>query len=261
MAEVGQSEIAPVRRSIVTAVGKVFIPQETHLMSPDGLSQATDFVRDGGGLILAYTHPSKREGADIMVWLLGQPVLKTKPIVSPVSYHTYSRSRAGYEASAWMTGSKLYPVVTPETLQKMPGQADQLKRKGLFDYLKNAAKTLREGGIVPLALQAAGEQKTLGEPTQVLSALVATAQMKKVERWGVLFMGIDFSQAGTARAALKEFNLGKKARINVGEFFSGPQALEAAHHNLRDLDPWAFTKLAGLMPLSYSSPKTAPAGA
>src|SRR3989338_1563286 len=120
----GSSEFNPTKphlgRKIIDKVAKPFFPQEVVHASADGLQKATEFVQNGGGLIVAFTHLSGREGPDIIIWLARQPVLNSKEMVSSVSDHTFHGNilrELAYKAQGEIAGVDLHPVVTPETEQ------------------------------------------------------------------------------------------------------------------------------------------------
>jgi len=272
MSEVG-SEFNPTKpplgRRIIDKAAKPFFPQEVVHASADGLRKATEFVQNGGGLIVAFTHLSGREGPDVIIWLAGQPVFNTRRVVSPVSHHTYYRSKLSelaYKTEAKIAGIELKPVVTPETQSLAGNNSNIVPSQGLKDYLETAGEALSKRGVVPVALQAAGNLGKLGDPTPALSALVETTKSKFPQcKLGVLFVGLEFPESEGENVSMKgaddvsKMHIGRRIQLKIGDFLTAEEAQKAAEGDespltltsegkkIRRLDSWAFKQLASLL--------------
>ena len=210
----------------------------------DGLTKAQELVKDGYGLIVAYTHFSLRDGPEIMMFLAQQPVFKKRQIISPIGFHQYKEWIGKLADFAHI---KLFPIVTTDTLND-PEFSHLRINDGIDAYIQAALDALDTGGIVPIALQS-GRRSTLGAPTRALSMMMAQATRKQRERYGVLFVGLEMPGLEDFED-VRGYNPAKKYRLTVGNAYTAHEVFQEAG-NLREIDYFAFRELTALVPSSY----------
>lgn len=259
MEDGGEIPAAPVKhRKVAATITAPFFPQEVSSVSSNGLNLAIEYIKGGKrGLVVAYTHRSKREGLAMMNLLFNIPELRKVRIVSPVAHHTYSNNPL-FDAAARFTGIEFLPIVTAETrdLLSKKGQTDpDPRRRSFLEYLYKSVDALKDGAVLPIALQAAGKQETLGPPTSALSSLVRIAEKNNVDNFGVLFVGLTYPREKEQNKKMHGYNPLRKMQLNIGNFYTADQLNDIADNNPKNLDPWAFGQLAELMPKWYSPPR------
>lgn len=233
------------RRTVLSTVLSPLLPHEiVKIEQQDGLTRAKELVKDRYGLIVAYTHFSLRDGPEIMIFLAQQPVLKDRKIVSPIGFHQYREWIGRLADFAHIT---LFPIVTSDTLAR-PGYSHLRINDGVDSYIHAALDALDTGGIVPIALQT-GRRSTLGGPTRALSMMMAQATRRQIERYGILFVGLDMPGHDDFAKA-RGYNPSKTYRLTIGNAYTAQEILRGAG-NLREIDSFAFRKLAGLVQESY----------
>ena len=268
MSDIGFEGIShePIVKKIATKVVNRVFPKDIEYISKDGLQKATEHVHNRGGLIVAFTHFTGREGIDVATWLREQPEFKDKEIVSPVSWHTYMKGKAGYDKAGELLRVKFIPIVTPETMALNQGVLDKLgafPNEGLREYLQTAGEVLKKGGIVMVAPQGEGNTGSLGDPTPALSALIKTTGEDAEINTGILFVGLEIPGATPetmkregALANLAKMHMLKRIKFRIGNFFTRDEAIESSktefliktpEKKIRPFDLWGFKQLAILV--------------
>ena len=247
------------KRKLVSSVVPIVVRQEINHVNPDGLNQANQLVKQGYGLIVAFTHFSQRDAFDIMSFIIKQPTLGKRPIVSPIARHQYDYHPSAKVISKFVD-IELHPIITEDTkrYEKIKDRyKDRLLNEGLIDYIKAGAKALGKGAIVPIALQA-GRRATLyeEEPTFALSSIMKAASIYKIYRYGVLFVGLELPGVENYKD-VDGYNLFRKFRLNVGSLYTALEILNQMGKKGHEIDIWAYEKqLEPLVSKSYRVRKT-----
>lgn len=263
------SILTPGERLRRILVPTVFAPllYEVHPVGLNGLSRARSLLDQGYGLVVGYTHFSERDPVDIMRFIMNWPGLGERVIVSPIAHHMQEKYGWALDPLSRGASVDLYPIVIQDTVDKEAYKDLQLGT-GLPEYLKAAAHILSLGGIVPISLQE-GRREVLGHPKPALSRLMIKATRSHVEKYAVMFVGVELKGVEEF-GAMKGWNIidtthpGKLGvhvmRINIGSTYTADEVFDIAG-GLHGIDPFAFGELAHLVPESYKTPKTVPAGA
>lgn len=72
-------------RKSVSSLVNLGLPHEINPVIDGGIERARELSKEGYGIIVAYNHFSLRDAADIMIFLLKDPVLGKKSFVSPIA--------------------------------------------------------------------------------------------------------------------------------------------------------------------------------
>lgn len=234
-------------RGVVSMATSPVLRHEVVEKSVGGLDRARSFIYQGLGMVVAYTHFSKRDDADVMQYLITDPVFRTRTIVSPIAFHQY---RGWIGALANAANIELHPIVTKDTLQHEKFGHVTIN-DGIDRYIQRSVGTLRLGGIVPIAVQG-GRRPTLGEPTRALSMFMAQTMRKHVDQYGILFVGLELP-GQEDYSTVRGYIPGRKILLNIGDAFTASEVFDQAI-NLRGIDTWAFSQFKTLVPPSYLIP-------
>lgn len=239
-------------RSTISSVFSLGAPHDVIHVVPGGLERACDLVDKGYGLIVAFTHSTFRDIVDLSVWLEHQRSFESRPMISPIAIH---QIKPGINMLIELFDIEAYPIVTEDS-RKRPEYA-KLDRREVFDlysrYVQAASRGLRNGGIVPIALQG-GRRPTLGEPTNGLSTIMHQTSRDEIDNYAVLFVGVEYPGAENNPDASKHYNLFKRYRLNVGSVSTAGEIYDKVGKG-HAIDNWAYEQLALLVRKSYLTEK------
>lgn len=180
----------------------------------------------------------------------------------------YRRSPHIAEKMPWLkvlttlTSIKYYPIFIEDT-SKYEEYKDRNPNEGFATYIKAASRNLRNGGIVPIALQA-GRRATLYEKpvTAALSSLMNLVNHKKdpetgkgFDKFAVLFLGLEHPGTEDYSVDYKKFNPRKKYRLNIGRTLTAEEIFSQVG-NGHMIDSLGYRELEMLVPESYRRKKT-----
>ena len=217
------------------------------LANMGGLQRAGYLARGGMGVLVLINHFSLRDGFDTFRLLFGNPALRRLPMLAPAASHLIDwRLRL----LTSLLAVELAPITSPEATANLGLPPES--RENALAYSQAAIARLDAGGVVLLAPQA-GRRPCLVPPVKMrpVSLLLAQAKRKQVTNFCLLFVGLGL--AGAAGYSLETnggLNLGQRYEVRVGEAFTFDEAVALAG-DLRRVEGWVYTQLAGLVPAAY----------
>lgn len=136
-------------RKIYSRLSQFFIPT---IIRPEdtgdgitGVERAKLLLRDGVGLVIIYTHPSRTDTYRLMGLWQHDEYARPRCLI-PIALHQFSLAA---KISAWPSGIEFHPIVTKETVAR--GKNNDLKEgHGSVSFLETAVRLLAGGGIVLL---------------------------------------------------------------------------------------------------------------
>ena len=218
----------------------------------DSLNRAQELVKEGYGLIIIFPHFSMRDAVDMMGFTARQPVFIERLITSPIARHIFDSLRFIIDPVTKIGSIDMYPVVNEDTKTKKKHREkykDVPEGEGMRPYLRAAVKTLKEGGIVPVAVQT-GRRSHLYENgiKKSLSGLARMVGREGFKKYAVLFVGLEHPGIEDYATEEEKFNPFKKYRVNVGRLFTAEQIAQLA---VEDIDVWAYSQLEPFVPKQY----------
>lgn len=215
----------------------------------NGLDSAIHHAALGFGTVLAFTHPSKGEPPRIADMVFKTDVLGERPIAVPIALHQVRTIQTSF---AKLLCTPNIPIITDSTKITFEGtsretskeQAAQLMR----DYFERTLAILSEGGVALISPQGT-RQPRLEKVTSAISTLINRAKKGRVERLGILFIGVEILEGkGQIKGGI---NFGVTYNLNIGRYFTFEQLLFEAGGKLSNLDCITRRELACLVPQSY----------
>ncbi len=245
----------PILENLARKTLPVLYPQEIIELKPGVLESIKDHENLGKGVIVLHSHMS-REDAPHMMRLLREKLFpdNTREIVEPIASQTFKSLQPFAELIARAYGITLEPIVTKKTIAEGQGKS---AIEGLRSYLKRAWEGLSKGGTVVAAIQADGNLSALGNPTNVLSALVGKEGRKpKVpDDVGVLFVGLVPKHSAESGINAHGVQIFRRMQITLSSFYTVGQARQEARDQGLSLDEWAFARMKEILPAWYSENK------
>jgi hypothetical protein len=236
---------AGMRRLVVPLIAPL-LPAEI-LANMGGLQRAGYLAGSGMGVLVLINHFSLRDGFDTFRILFGHPTLQRLPMLAPAASHLIDRRLQLLSA---LFAVELAPITSPEAVANL-GLPPESGENALA-YSQTAIARLDAGGVVLLAPQV-GRRPCLAPPAKMrpVSLLLAQAKRKRVTDFCLLFVGLGLTAAtGYSLQTNGGLNLGQRYEIRVGEAFTYDEAVALAG-GLRQVEGWAYTQLAGLVPAAY----------
>lgn len=210
--------VHPLRRKILSHVVPPLLRQETHVME-NGIEQAEQFLLNGGSLIVAYTHPGKKETAGVYAIPFSSKVLAQRRIIEPVAIH---QRQAWFDFSGKLLGVEFKYIITDDTIDY--DWEHQMEHDTIRDYsqkeamqkaaLKRILDVLSEGGILKVAPQG-GRRTELRVPERAtLGTLIAEIRRRGIKT-AILPIGVGLRGVTDYKKA-KGYNFTKKQDLVVG---------------------------------------------
>ncbi len=251
-------------RMFYSHASQPFIPTAIqHTGMQDGISgteKAKSLLRQGVGLVIIYTHPSRTDTHRLMgLWRDREYAVPTCLI--PIAFHQINLAA---RISAWPTGVKFHGIVTKETVARGKNKGHK-EGDGSRTFLTRAVAILSGGGIVLLA-PSATRTPVLTMPEGLLKP--TDTLLNAVQRSGIPFavMSTGFEIDGvTSYAEANGFNLFRRYTLNTGYTFTDSEILERLEEFRTErklpsnpkrpfdyTDQWLFeTQLPSLVPPAY----------
>ncbi len=222
----------------------------------NGMAQAKLLLDSGQGLILGFTHFSKKDGPIYGAFALQYAKDRTIPVVLPIALHQYMDHQSILERLVKMARGTIIPIVIDDT-QKDPQFSDLPLNEGMDKYFLAAKEALSRGGIVALSLQG-GRKPTLGEPVPALSTLVATLYRHRITKYGIQYVGIAPKRNVEPQDYLlmSGWNFFSRYQVRPGSvhtFQEVQKDLELKRvSDFRKVDDWGIAEIRTLVQPSYS---------
>ncbi|GEM_PF-2558512 len=211
-----------------------------------GLVDAGKVAKDGDGLLIVINHYSLLDGPAAFMYVASKiPTMLDRPWLAPTARHISDVTKLLNQMFG--TQIDIKPIVTRSTLRKQKFVNHQLN-DGLFAYLRGAAKTFKDGGIVVLAPQGT-RMPYLKEPGGYDIAMKSL--MELTTRMGVNNIGV--LPVGLGLSGVKDYT--GYSGLNVRrqhEVIVGPLAMKNSDPDITTQpDLWAFGQLKKLVPENY----------
>lgn len=223
---------------------------------PEGLARAEELNGEGYGVLVLINHPSRRDPVQAMGSIASSPQFEDKRITGPIAAHQTMHGIVPKVAE--ILGVSLHEVVTQSTIDKGKNDGHELGF-GSIAYVKDATRTLRDGGIAVMAPQGTREPTLEYNGQESVQGLLRMAGHKNPNiavhfmafgykgRWGINQLD-DYSK----RKGLNPF---RRYDAIHGPTYTLEEAKQmAAKH--QNLDAWAFAELSKIVPPSYLPKKS-----
>jgi len=224
-----------------------------------GAERAKSLLRDGVGLVIIYTHPSRTDTHRLMgLWRDNE--YATPPCLIPIAYHQMNLAA---RISAWPTGVEFHGIVTKETVARGKNKGHE-EGYGSIKFLEVGIQTLSRGGIVLLAPSSTRTTRlTMPDGIRPTDMLLNTAQRKGVP-FALMSTGFEINGV-TSYEHANGFNFFRRYTLRTGNTFTNREILEQlerfrterglqadSRRPFNDTDQWLFeTQLPSLVPVTY----------
>lgn len=255
------------RREITAQILRVPFPFRVHEQNPEkGLELAEEYLSGGKGLIVPTPHFSNGDFQRILEALvINIKKTRERDILIPIAAHRLYQPGLKFLAKA----GDLYlaPIVTKHTIEKDDKRIEQgmeaiwkpEKRKRTLEYLTQAGKTLKAGGIIVLAPQAERHEtlEPFGlEPIRALGWVIKKNQID-LENIAIMPLGLEIrKQTNYSQEKIGGYNPLKKYHITIGEVLRLSEVAEKAQMNSHTIDEEVFEMMNTIAPEAYKSKTT-----
>jgi hypothetical protein len=220
-----------------------------------GIAQAERMVSEGKGLVLGFTHFSKRDGPIYAAYALHYAKSLSVPVVLPIAHHQFEDYKSVLLPLARLGHGKLYPIVIDDTIQD-PRFADLPLNQGMEMYMPAAVDAIRDGGMVALSLLG-GRKSFMGEAVPALSTLMVYLHRYHSDNYAVQCVGISPKKNVESHEYTKfsGWNFLTRYRVRAGRTYTF-QDLQtslglSSLKDFRKVDPWAGEQVSQLVQPSY----------
>ncbi len=220
-----------------------------------GIAQAERTVSEGKGLVLGFTHFSKRDGPIYASYALHYAKNLSVPVVLPVAHHQFVDYKSVLLPLAKLGHGELYPIVIDDTIQD-PRFADLPLNQGMEVYMPAAVNALRGGGVVALSLQG-GRKSFMGENVPALSTLMVYLHRNHTDNYAVQCVGISPKKNVESHEynQLSGWNFFTRYQVRVGRTYTFQELQTSlglsSLKDFRRVDPWAGELASQLVQTSY----------
>lgn len=217
------------------------------------------YLKAGHGIVVLYPHFSLGDVRIYQALIEQSAELRRRTLLMPVAWH--QQGFPGLAALARFTGTIAVPLVTSDTKRKeaelqaagKPVPWDQQdERHGLRNYIAQAAKVLKDGGIVMVAPQG-GRRPTLapfeGKPVTILDTMLRRAGVDP-SSFAYVFLGVEMP--GAAKYTDRGLNIRKRYTITLGGVLRADTFRERANAHNHLLDDEALSVMRSLAPDAYT---------
>ena len=253
-------------RRVVERPLQLRIEQDHNNQERNGLPKAEGLSKDGHGIVVVFNHFSARDPVEILDFIFGNPVMRHKPVLSPVAYHMYTDREGFWETPGEFLDISFCPIVTEETMKLGRNKGYPLGY-GMKEYFEGAVTTLQKGGIVMAAPQGT-RREFLGDSTKpIIGTLIAQTdhkkkkfietdhEYKKLDSYGLLFVGLGIKDANDyQKQNVGGLNPFKEYQLTIGPTFTKKEVMDAVGGEYREVDPWVFEQLNKIVPTVYRNP-------
>jgi len=222
----------------------------------DGIAQAESALSQGKGLVIGFSHFSRRDGIIYGDYALRFGAFRRVPVVMPIAYHQYEDFKSVLQPLAKLCEGNVYPIVIDDTKEH-----DEYKNlpfgQGMRTYLKAAVSAINQGGIVALSLQG-GRKESLSTQTEVLSTLLGALHIYKLTNYVVHFAGISPKKPVPPEAYtdLSGWNFSMRYNLRPGNTYSLDYINDmfqfSGTDDYKKVDKWGYDELAGLVQPSFT---------
>jgi hypothetical protein len=254
---VTDSPIAPHLRTIYGKAAPILLKHEVHQAgNGDGIKKAEDFLNNGYGLIIAYTHPSRKETGGIFIIPAQSPVMRERRVVEP---HAIHQRQKWIDKVTKHIGVEMHYIITDDTVEYewehqqeyAPGTFRDYSERGHLQALaaQRELEVLSEGGIMLAAFQG-GRRSELTVPERPALGTFAAEIKKRGMKVAVLPVGVGI-RGVTDYENASGYNWTKKYDLWVGEPEDIAKIAEKAGSN-RKVDQYITNNMiANLVPEAY----------
>lgn len=236
------------REKLPSMLTHVFPYEVAHVTS--GLNWAEALLQQDPpwGLVVAFNHYSLRDFVDTARVLATSQVIRERPVLVPIAFHQHNPLVAKIGEYFDLIFS---PIVIRDTVNK-PGYDHVHRGQGLAKYVRDAAKVLAAGGVVPISLQEGRRPKLGGPEVPALSFFLKHMERQRVERVAILFVGLGLrGETDYSRPGVDKLNIGRLVEVKIGDAFTKTEATVAASSVGQSLDQWAYAQIRPLVPEAY----------
>lgn len=221
----------------------------------NGLSRAKELQKQGFGLVVLYTHFSKRDALEIINLIYRNPLMRKKRILAPIALHEYKKWL--FDKPGKVLDVTLCPVVTQDTIDKGKNEGHELGY-GQEEYFQKAIQFLQNGDITIIAPQV-GRREILGVPAKrarPIGTLIARIdRIIDFDKYAFLLVGLGIKGAEDYKKEHVEgLNPLKTYQLNIGATFTREEVMGEVNGDYREVDKFVFEQLRELVPPAYKTP-------
>ncbi len=244
-------ELQILRRLGRAALHAPLLREKTLHAAPDGLTRAEQLNKKGHGMLILINHPSRRDPVQAMGSIVNSDQFKNRFITGPIAAH--QTMHGVVLKTAKILGVSLHEVVTQKTIESGKNNGHGLGF-GSISYIKGATKMLEKGGIAIMAPQGTREPVLEYQGQDSVDQLLRLAGRKNPNiaihfmafgykgRWGIKPL-----ENYETRKGLNPF---RRYDTIHGPTYTLEEAKQIAK-KCQNMDEWAFTELAKIVPPAY----------
>ncbi len=220
------------------------------------LDLAAECINEGKGVVIIFTHFSFRDGPQIIKDLISQhDGFSQKRYLNPVSAHQYNTHLG---AASELFGGTLQPIINDSSMQKKKFEktTDEERRKSYEALMRKSKEALQNGETVAIAINASRQPFLVMDDLQrPLGAFIASMKREGVTDFGILevAMSLEKTKRYNKRTA-GTFNLGKKSKLQVGNFYNASELLSQT--SFKTIDKKIREDMVDIIPEEYKQPDT-----
>jgi len=187
----------------------------------EGVDRARSLLREGTGLVIVYTHPSRTDTYRLMdLWQYDE--FAERRCLTPIALHQYNKIA---RKTAAPTGLEFYPVVTSETIARRKNKG-LTEGHGRMKFLDGANEALAGGGIILFAPTTTRTSELSMPPGKLrpTDILLNYAQMKGV-RFAVMSTAFEINGVTSYQHA-SGLNVFRNYTLHTGSTFMDNEILE-----------------------------------
>ncbi len=226
----------------------------------ENLTKVEELLREEYGLIVVFNHFSYRDPWQVLKDIIIKfPTMIKREILCPIHKHQYKKFKLLLAPLAGFAQINLFPITSPKDKLITNKGADREERMNVIvearrdyaNYLATAAKYLKTGGVVPLAIQG-GREKSLRykETIRPIEHIITALEEQGINKASVLFVGIGKENETNYR--VEGFDTKRKYTVKIGPALILAELKEAAKKNNRSIDKEAISQLGLIVPPPYN---------
>lgn len=241
-------------------VGHVY---KSDILNPERISEASDLLASGAGLIIAANHFSKRDTIQVYQIPFMDPALRKINITTAIAEH---QKKWYYKYLQGLVHNQIIYIPTEETERryKEAGKTVQNKSDKMKKYIEKMMDVFSNGEIAVIFPQGHRSSRLYNpkrpNPSTISSiyramAMEAKRNRRDIPRFGIMFLGFD-AQSDKEYEEMNDSTIRTiRYTVNVGHTYTMDQLLEKAGGNPKKLDDVVYGELETLVSPRYIGQK------